>query len=278
MDFPACIQSPSIDDIAKLTGILSDAGIPSALWGVNAAACHGGGLCPLDIELVINDIDQAKTFQTLCSYGCLPSQPSTDESAPCPKDFETWRELALHHQYHDRRHVRLNTPIYELPPTGDALSDFLRPFVIVYSVEMVGLPKVPPLSEIKDPNSSEKGELDQRDYVRVSHLPHCILGSDESKSSLLAPGIRRLIQSEIHVILKHANRPAVWGQHMAQLSEVIRSPGCGKGFESFHEIVKPPQVKFAHWLQAHAEGNSSQEALQCIRDEYRNAGCDGPTT
>ena len=106
------------------------------------------------------------------------------------------------HQYRDRRHVRLNTPIYELPWTGDALGRFLRPFVIVYSVEMIGLPEISPLSEMKDLDGSEMGELDQRDYVRVSHLPHCILGSD--KSRLLAPGIRRLIQFESHAILKHA--------------------------------------------------------------------------
>lgn len=66
----------------------------------------------------------------------------------------------------------------------------------------MGLPGVPPLSKVKDPDGSEMEELDQRDYVRFSHLPHCILGSD--KSRLLAPGIRRLIQFESHAILKHA--------------------------------------------------------------------------
>ena len=41
------VQTPSIDDIASLASLLQDAEIPSALWGVNAAGCYGGGLCPL---------------------------------------------------------------------------------------------------------------------------------------------------------------------------------------------------------------------------------------
>jgi hypothetical protein len=43
----APVQGPGIDDIARLADLLRDAGIPSALWGVNAAGCYGGGLCPL---------------------------------------------------------------------------------------------------------------------------------------------------------------------------------------------------------------------------------------
>lgn len=170
--------------------------------------------------------------------------------------------------------MRLATPIYELPPSGDALSDFLRPFIILYSAELVGLPEVPPLWQTTASDDRENGEIDHLDYVRVSHLPHCLLGSEESKSSLLAPAIGRLVQSEMHVILQHATRAAVWGQHMAQLSELLRSPGCEKRLESLHEMAKPTQVKFAHWVQTHSEGNGDKEAWQAIRDEYRSVGLD----
>lgn len=41
------IRDPDTRGIATLTRLLGDGGIPSALWGVNAAAHYGGGLCPL---------------------------------------------------------------------------------------------------------------------------------------------------------------------------------------------------------------------------------------
>lgn len=177
----------------------------------------------------------------------------------------------------DRRHLRLTTPIYELPETGNALIDFLGPFIIIYSAEQVGLPEVPLLSEMVASLDGEPGGVDRPDYVRASYLPRCIMGSDEPKASLLVPEVGHLVQSEVHVLLQHANRTAVWGQRMAQLSELIRSPGCEKGFESLHEIVKPGQVKFAHWGQNHSQGNSDREALDFIRDEYRNVGSEKST-
>ncbi|KAJ5821312.1 uncharacterized protein N7525_010596 [Penicillium rubens] len=48
----APVQGPGIDDIARLADLLRDAGIPSALWGVNAAGCYGGGLCPLAARIL----------------------------------------------------------------------------------------------------------------------------------------------------------------------------------------------------------------------------------
>ena len=45
------VQSPQIEDAARLATALQDFGIPSALWGVNAAGCYGGGLCPLVCSL-----------------------------------------------------------------------------------------------------------------------------------------------------------------------------------------------------------------------------------
>ncbi|KZN93606.1 hypothetical protein EN45_037890 [Penicillium chrysogenum] len=191
----APVQGPGIDDIARLADLLRDAGIPSALWGVNAAGCYGGGLCPLDIEIVINEADQARTYELLCSYGCRPSQPPSDESAPCLDDFEKWCGQALHYKYYDRRRLRICTPIYELPKTGDSFNDSFLPFIIVYTAERVGLPAVPPLSKIeacadsKDKVSSHQDGERHRDYVLISCLPHYILGSPNPNRDFWHPGL-----------------------------------------------------------------------------------------
>jgi hypothetical protein len=57
---------------------------------------------------------------------------------------------------------------------------------------------------------------------------------------------------------------------MAQLSELIRSPGCEKGPDSLHEIAKPTQVKFAQWIQLDLKGESDQESLRKIRAGHRH--------
>lgn len=306
-DFLTSVQGPGIDDIARLVELLGDAGISSALWGVNAASCYGGGgtlsigmlsralrmLAKVyltdsqNIEIVINEVNQARTFESLCSNGCRPSQLLSDNPAPCLNDFDEWRGLALHYQYHYRRRLRICTPIYELPKTGDAFSDFFLPFIIVYTAELVGLPAVPPPSAIKAYTDS-KGEItsqprDQkhreeaghqdgkhhRDYVLISSLPHYLLGSHESQSNLLIPDFNRLIQSNLHVLLQLANQSPIWGQYMVQLSELVHSPGCEMGPHSFHDIVKPTQVKFTQWVQLDLKGESDQEVLCKILNEHR---------
>jgi hypothetical protein len=75
-----------------------------------------------------------------------PSQPPSDESAPC-LDFEKWCELVPHYEYYRRRRLHICTPIYELPKTGDPFSGSFHPFIIDYTAERVGLPAVPSLSE-----------------------------------------------------------------------------------------------------------------------------------
>jgi hypothetical protein len=60
---------------------------------------------------------------------------------------------------------------------------------------------------------------------------------------------------------------------MAQLSELLRSPGCVKGPESLHEIANPSQVKFVQWIQLDLKGKSDSEELDTIRDEYQHI-CD----
>lgn len=115
----------------------------------------------------------------------------------------------------------------------------------MYSAELLGLPTVPPLSEIEASADCEQEEISHHDYVLVGRLPYHILGSHESQLRLVVPQFGRLVQSEMHVLLQLADQLSTWGQHMAQLSELIHSPGFERGSDSLHEIVKPTQVKFA---------------------------------
>jgi hypothetical protein len=41
------VHDASTKGAAVIANILADGGIPSAIWGVNAAVHYGGGLCPL---------------------------------------------------------------------------------------------------------------------------------------------------------------------------------------------------------------------------------------
>ena len=41
------VRDASAKDAAVIGSILANDGIPSAIWGVNAAVHYGGGLCPL---------------------------------------------------------------------------------------------------------------------------------------------------------------------------------------------------------------------------------------
>ncbi|ROV86875.1 hypothetical protein VMCG_10806 [Cytospora schulzeri] len=76
------IREPKLAEIRVLTTALAEAGISSALWGVCAAIHYGGGLCPLDIELVINSEDQECAYELLTSQGLIISTPNTDASPP----------------------------------------------------------------------------------------------------------------------------------------------------------------------------------------------------
>ena len=170
----------------------------------------------------------------------------------------------------------MRVPIYELPGTGDPFDDFCLPFIVVYSAEAVGLSPVPPLEQII---STRPGEEDadasttHKDYLVVSSLPFYIPGPPESLSNLMVPEFRCLIQSEMHVLLQHADHPPTWGQHMAQLSEPVRSRGCERGIDSLCDLVQQPRLlRFARWVQADLRGHSDRESLQSIRDEYRETG------
>jgi hypothetical protein len=63
---------------------------------------------------------------------------------------------------------------------------------------------------------------------------------------------------------------SVWGQYMAQLSELVRSPGCEKGPGSLHEIAKPTQVNFAQWIELDLKGESDQESLRKILADHHH--------
>jgi len=250
------VRDASTKDAAVIASILqANGGIPSAIWGVNAAVHYGGGLCPLDIELVINDADQERAFAVLISKGALPAVPE-DSTESRPTEFVRWRELAPSYRFRDRRRVRLCTPIYELPRTGDPFDDALLPFVILYSAEAVGLRPVlfpEPL-----------GVLSGSPYVLVSSDP---LVSPESASEgpsggeiVLVPTFPSLVESEVHVLSCSADHLSlVWAQHMAQLSELLRSRSCDKGYDSLQELVNPRLSQFSGWIQSHLKGDSNAE-------------------
>lgn len=51
------VHDASTKGAAVIANILADGGIPSAIWGVNAAVHYGGGLCPLVRILPASFID-----------------------------------------------------------------------------------------------------------------------------------------------------------------------------------------------------------------------------
>ncbi|OXV06002.1 hypothetical protein Egran_06230 [Elaphomyces granulatus] len=245
------VHDASTKGAAVIASILADGGIPSAIWGVNAAVHYGGGLCPMDIELVINDADQERAFAVLISQGALPAVPE-DSAESRPAEFTRWRELAPSYRFRDRRRVRLCTPMYELPGTGNPFD----PFVILYSTEAVGLCPVPFPEPLEASSESP--------YVLVSSDPLVSPDSASQDSSgdkiILAPTFPSLVESEVHVLSCIADHLSpVWGQHMAQLSELLRSRSCDKGYDSLQELVNPRLSQFSGWIQSHLRGDNNVE-------------------
>lgn len=166
------------------------------------------------------------------------------------------------------------TPIYELPATGNLLDDFLRPFIIVYSAEEVGLPLIP----LPTPKSENKSTTD---YMTLSVLnPDLALRNDgssleESVDFLLRdsmiPSFESLVRSEMHVLLIHAEpHSPVWGQHMAQLSELVHSRACVDIIDNLHEVVADARLnEFTSWFRASLKGEADYERLESLRASYR---------
>jgi hypothetical protein len=228
-----------------------------------------------DIEIAINAADQSRTFELLVSHGLSIS--TSDQRKEPPASFWDWYQSAsLSSQYHDRRKTRLLTPIYELPATGDPLDDMLRPFVIVYSAEEVGLPL------IASPTSTSENKSTIA-YVTLSVLnPDLDLCNDEaflkkSENFLLkdsmVPSFKSLVRSEMHVLLMHAElHSPVWGQHMAQLSELVHSRACAHGLDNLEAVIEDEKLnEFILWFRASLKGKAYYERLESLRASYRAA-------
>lgn len=274
----ALVRDAGPRDTVVITDMLAKAGIPSALWGVNAAVHYGGELCPLvrthdlraadttntrpqDFELVVNDADQERIFAILTSQGALPSIDE-DIAATRPANFMRWRKLATLFSYRDRRRVRLCTPVYEIPGTGDELDDGLIPFIIIYSAESIGLPLLPyPPSTATIPSP---GTPSKPPYVPVSTLKSLGCGpSGMSGWTSLIPTFPRLVESEMHILLHHAEfMSPLWGQHMAQLSALLRSRTFDEGHDCLTTLVNPQLSRFAQWVESDLKGESNYEDLE----------------
>ena len=154
--------------------------------------------------------------------------------------------------------MRLSTPIYRLPLTGDPIDDSLLPYVILYSAEIVGLPPVPRLGS----------------FEASSDSPYT-LTSEPSSNGLdvtLLPKFSLLVESELHLLLLHADYASpVWGQHTAQLSELLRSRNSPNGHHSLPDTVAPIFHDFAEWMKTYLQGEANYESLPSLRETYKTA-------
>lgn len=228
-----------------------------------------------DIEIAINANDQQHAFELLLSHGLSISTSSEQQEKPA--SFKDWYEstrASSPSQYYDRRKTRLVTPIYELPATGNPLDDMLRPFIIVYSAEEVGLPPIAsPMS------TSEK--IFKAAYVALSAPNPDIVPCDEKLSlkasedflsgNSMVPTFNNLVRSEMHVLLMHAElHSPVWGQHMAQLSELVHSRACVDGLDNLQETVADERLnEFISWFEAGLKGEADYERLESLQETYR---------
>ncbi|EPE30273.1 hypothetical protein GLAREA_12996 [Glarea lozoyensis ATCC 20868] len=262
----ALVRDAGTKDVAVVISTLAEYGIPSAMYGVNAATHHNGGLCPLDIELVVNEEDQSRAFDLLTAQGALPMVP-VNSITERPTDFNQWRQLAKSYQYFDRCRTRLSTPIYQLPPTEDALDDMLLPFVVLYSAESVGLPPVPSVKSDKQTLPS-KTMASTNAYVSLSTLSSLdtAQGTTQRNGSCLIPTFSKLVKSEMHILLSHAEfHSPVWGQHMAQLSELINSRDPG----DLSLDLSPRYADFLEWVLLSMKGDADYAELDGLKESYR---------
>lgn len=165
------------------------------------------------------------------------------------------------------------TPIYELPTTGDPVEDMLRPFIIVYSAEEVGL------THIALPTSTSENDSTAA-YIPLSALnPDLSLCDDElplneGDESLLrdsmVPSFKSLVKSEMHVLLTRAKLDSpVWGQHMAQLSELVHSRSCPGGLDNLQELVADERLnEFVSWFRASLKGEANYGKLEGLQASY----------
>lgn len=99
------IEEANLKSAALIATILSQSGVPAAVWALCAATLYGGDLVPLDIELLVNDKDQEGAFTIPTSHGLSPSLP--DHGDRPPTNFFSWREKCSSPcLYRDRRKFR----------------------------------------------------------------------------------------------------------------------------------------------------------------------------
>lgn len=249
------------------------------LWSVHNqsfALKHGNLTDTLqDIEIAINAADQPRVFDLLLSHG-LSISKSNLHKKPATSFIDWCKSMPSSTQYHDRRKARILTPIYELPATGNPLDDLLRPYIIVYSCEKVGLP---PISL----PSKSRGNQPISAYVALSKLhPDLAISNDKSpleKSNSFVihdctvPSFTSLLKSEMHTLLMHAEpHSPVWGQHMAQLSELVHSRACARGLDSLEEIVSAARFNdFISWFRSSLKGKADYEGLKSLQASYRKS-------
>jgi hypothetical protein len=85
----------------------------------------------------------------------------------------------------------------------------------------------------------------------------------------LVPTFMRLIESEMHVLLRHADfHSTVWGQYMAELSELLRSRSYGRGTDDLEDVINPKFSRFLDWVQLSMKGEADYEDLKFLKESY----------
>lgn len=89
----------------------------------------------------------------------------------------------------------------------------------------------------------------------------------------MIPSFGLLVKSEMHVLLMRAEpHSPVWGQHMAQLSELVHSRACAAagGLDNLEEVVADAKLNdFISWFRANIKGGADYERLESLRASYR---------
>lgn len=147
----------------------------------------------------------------------------------------------------------------------------LRPFIVVYSAEEVGLPFIAPPIAMTETKLTEA-------YTTLSELNQdlalCNKRSEKSRLiDCIIPSFISLVKSEMHVLLIHAgSHSPLWGQHMAQLSELVYSKACVGGSDSLQDLIVDARFEeFISWFQGSLRGAAEYDRLENLRASYRGA-------
>lgn len=151
---------------------------------------------------MLNDEDQHRVFDFFQSQSVPPAVPD-DSATARPKQFSDWQNESPSYQYQDRCRVRLRTPIYELPKTGDPLDDFCLPYIIVYLVEFLEMPQIPE-SNLEDSSpSTTSSDAYQKIPLSKVFKPGAQPTNTELGTVLIAT-FPSLVRAEVHALWNHA--------------------------------------------------------------------------